>query len=83
MSDLAKLIGLETNQTEKALLQRLSIYTVWAGKYGTPLSESEYTEAQGHQYQSFQDFDIAKNLIFKLRANTGFDERSGWPEPQS
>lgn len=83
LPDLAKLISLETNQTEKELLQRLSIYTVWAGKYGTPLSESEYTDAQGHQYQSSQDFDIAKNLIYKLRANTDFDERFGWPDPNN
>lgn len=83
LPDLARLIGLETNDTEKELLQRLSIYTVWAGKYGTPLSESEYADAQGHQHQNSQDFDIAKSLIFKLRANTGFDERSGWPEAHS
>src|SRR5690554_2024836 len=80
LSDLAKLVNLETNLTEKELLQRLSIYTIWAGKYGTPLSETEYTNAQGHQHQSPRDFEIAKNLIFKLRARTDFDAQSGWPE---
>ncbi|MCH8501557.1 MAG: hypothetical protein LAT77_06560 [Aliidiomarina sp.] len=80
LSDLAKLISLETNQTEKELLQRLSIYTIWAGKYGTPLSEAEYTDAQGRQHQSTRDFEIAKNLIFELRARSDFDAQSGWPE---
>jgi hypothetical protein len=83
LPDLAKLISVDTNQAEQELLQRLSIYTVWAGKYGTPLSEREYSNAQGHQHQSSQDFDVAKNLIFKLRAITGFVEQSGWPELQS
>lgn len=83
LTDLAKLIGFDTSHAEQDLLKRLSIYTVWAGKYGTPLNEREYSSSQGHQHQSSRDFDVAKNLILKLRTITDFDERSGWPEPKS
>lgn len=77
---LAKLIEFSLSETELELLERLSIYTVWAGKYGTPLSETDYLDAQGRQVQSANDFEIAKKLILKLRAMTDFDEVVGWPK---
>lgn len=78
LNDIAKLINIEMTNYEFELLERLSIYTIWAGKYGTPLRKSEYTNAQGKQYQSDVDFDLAKNLIIKLKNTVDVHNNSGY-----
>lgn len=82
LEDLACLVGLDPSDNEAKLLKRLTVYTVWAGKYGTPIEKDEYAKAAEYTYQRGDDFSIARGLIGKLRSRTDYDESLGWPEPQ-
>lgn len=80
---LANVISLKLQDDEIELLTRLSVYTIWAGKYGTPLRESDLTEAQGLFFQKEIDYQVASSLIDKLKNLSGFNEKSGWPQLNS
>ena len=76
---LASAVSLKLQSDEIELLTRLSVYTIWAGKYGTPLRESDLTKAQGLFFQRERDYQVASSLIEKLKNMSGFNEKSGWP----
>ncbi|WP_149865427.1 hypothetical protein [Catenovulum maritimum] len=77
---LAIAIELELLDEEKELLSRLSVFTIWAGKYGTPLSESDLNKAQGLLIQSEIDYQVAALFIDKLKNKSGFNHNTGWPQ---
>ena len=79
LKDLARLVKLNLNVTETAFLERLSVYTIWAGKYGTPLSDKEFEKSKGLMIQHTRDFPLAKEIIHELKSRTEYDEQSGWP----
>lgn len=80
---LANSISINMLQEEIELLTRLSIYTIWAGKYGTPLSESELSQAQGMFFQREADYQVAASFIDKLKTSSGYNKKSGWPQLNS
>jgi len=77
--ELFNLIGAEIEPSESELLKRLSIYTLWAGKYGTPLSKNEFTKDKNSLFQRESDFEIANAMLNKLMILAGYDSVSGWP----
>lgn len=78
--ELADKLSIEINSQEIELLKRLSVYTIWAGKYGTPINKNDFITSIGQHYQTESDYKIAADMIKRLRLNSGFNEESGWPE---
>lgn len=63
---LLELIGnkqVTISSAERELLARLTIFTTWAGKYGTPLRESDMRAAKDNFFQRASDYELAHNLI--------------------
>ena len=75
----ADLLQIKFNEEELELFKRLSVYTIWAGKYGTPLNKKFFDMEQKYLFQKDSDFLVAKNALQTLRANAGFSEETGWP----
>jgi len=76
----ADLLQIKFNEEELELFKRLSVYTIWAGKYGTPLDKNFFDKEQKYLFQKDSDFLVAKNALQTLRANAGFSEETGWPK---
>lgn len=73
----AEYLDVSLNENETELLKRLSQYTIWAGKYGTPLSEREFKKSS--LFQKNTDFEVAEALLLRLKILAGFSVVSGWP----
>lgn len=80
---LANAVSLNLLNEEVELLTRLSVYTIWAGKYGTPIRESELSKAQGMFFQREIDYQVAASFIDKLKDNSGYNKKLGWPQLNS
>ena len=76
---LMTLLNINVNNDEAELLKRLSIYTIWAGKYGTPLSKNDFEKSDSLLFQKTSDFTLASNLLLKLAELAGYKSESGWP----
>ena len=79
LGPLINLLEVEVDISEQSLLERLSIYTIWAGKYGTPIAEDDFINSNHKLFQKENDFTIASSLISRLQLLSGFTIESGWP----
>lgn len=77
--DLTKISSLDLLDEEVELLERLSIYNIWAGKYGTPLSKQELPESKGKQYLRESDYPLVESFVNRLKIKSGFSNETGWP----
>ncbi|AUL72389.1 hypothetical protein ATS72_001710 [Pseudoalteromonas sp. 13-15] len=80
---LSEKIGHTFSEKEIELFKRLSVYTIWAGKYGTPLKKSEFLKDKGALFQSESDYDVISDVISRLKIEAGFNKNSGWPSLRS
>ncbi len=80
LSEYINLIDLDLNEKDLELLHRLSIYTTWAGKYNAPIHKNELLESEGCMLHSSGDFNIAEDLLSKLKILAGCSANSKWPD---
>lgn len=79
LSIIASGLPITLTDDESELLKRLSVFTIWAAKYSTPLSEDEYLKSQNMLYSKHtSDLLVTETLIRKLKLSAGYNEKSGW-----
>ncbi|MCH8479789.1 MAG: hypothetical protein LAT56_17890 [Wenzhouxiangella sp.] len=79
LSDVARKLDLDLTESQRDLLERLTIFVQWASKYQAPLRKSEHEKARGRMKLVYpSDYSLVEILISDLRNNSGFDEIHGW-----
>lgn len=77
---IATKLGHPLSDEMRELFERLTIFVTWASKYQAAIKEDEHQEATGRLRLNYPgDYRLVENLIKELRANSGYDESSGWP----
>lgn len=80
LSDVARKLDLDLTESQRDLLERLTMFVQWASKYQAPLRKSEHEKASGKMKLVYpSDYELVEDLISDLRNDSGFDETYGWP----
>ena len=79
LTKMAKRLGVELNGRTDDLLERLTVYALWAGRYPLPKSETIYHEKRNRQQYRSDDSALVRELIAEWKREAGYDESAGWP----
>ena len=82
LNDLAENAQISMSPSRKDLLDRLTIYVIWAGKYGAPFKEIDYKNAQQKKSLTLKfpsDLTIAREIIEECEIKAGYEKQKGWP----
>jgi hypothetical protein len=72
---LVKQAGIELNETEEILVQRLKQIVVWAGRYPTPIKPQEFHVPRGEEWPQQahdSDFEVIEDICERLESGQHF-----------
>lgn len=78
LTEMAQDLALHLIESEVNLLERLTIYNIWAGRYRLPKHKEHYMAERSERAYKSSDPDEVERLIQQWKLMAGFDKASGW-----